>query len=121
MPRAAAVRLICERFVAKTVLKLRLRSRSLSSRSCQKPGLLPSLSRMPVTLYAVSEDGRLHGEMCGHAVREEYNTTRETFRWQQIVGLARVTASAGICNREDKLCFLAACYEEACQLLGLEA
>jgi hypothetical protein len=41
--------------------------------------------------YAVSEDGRLHGEKYFHTVREEYRTTRPAFRWRQIVGLARVT------------------------------
>jgi hypothetical protein len=71
--------------------------------------------------YAVSEDGRLHGEKYYHTVREEYRTTREAFRWRQVVGLARVTASAYGYNREDKHGFRAAGYEEACKLLGVEA
>jgi hypothetical protein len=71
--------------------------------------------------YAVSEDGRLHGEKYYHTVREEYRTTRAAFRWRQVVGLARVTASAYGYNREDKHEFRAAGYEEACQLLGVEA
>jgi len=71
--------------------------------------------------YAISEDGRLHGEKYFHTVREEYATTRPAFRWRQIVGLARVTASAFGYNREDAHGFRAAGYEDACKLLGVEA
>jgi hypothetical protein len=71
--------------------------------------------------FAVSEDGRLHGEKYFHTVREEYRTIRPAFRWRQIVGLARVTASAYGYNREDKHGFRAAGYEEACKLLGVDA
>ena len=71
--------------------------------------------------YAVSEDGRLHGEKYFHTVREEYRTIRPAFRWRQIVALARVTSSAYGYNREDKHGFRAAGYEEACKLLGVQA
>lgn len=71
--------------------------------------------------YAISEDGRLHGEKYFHTVREEYRTTRPAFRWRQIVGLARVTASAYGYNRDDKQGFRAAGYEAACKTLGVEA
>jgi len=71
--------------------------------------------------YAVSEDGRLHGEKYYHTVREEFRTTRPAFRWRQVVALARVTASAYGYNRDDKHGFRAAGYEEACRLLGVEA
>lgn len=71
--------------------------------------------------YATSEDGRLHGEKYYHTVREEYAATRPAFRWRQIVGLARVTASSYGYNREDKHGFRAAGYDEACKLLGVEA
>ena len=71
--------------------------------------------------YAVSEDGRLHGEKYYQTVREEYQTIRPAFRWRQIVGLARVTTSAYGYNREDQHGFRAAGYEEACKLLGVEA
>ena len=71
--------------------------------------------------YAVSEDGRLHGEKYYHTVREEYRTTRSAFKWRQVVGLARVTASAYGCNREDARGFRAAGYEDACKLLGVDA
>jgi hypothetical protein len=71
--------------------------------------------------YAVSEDGRLHGEKFFHTVREEYNTTRPAFRWRQIVALARVTASAYGYDRDDKQKGRAPGYEDACKLLGVEA
>jgi hypothetical protein len=71
--------------------------------------------------YAVSEDGRLHGEKYFHTVREEYATIRPKFRWRQMVALARVTASAYGCNREDQHGFRAAGYVDACKLLGVEA
>jgi hypothetical protein len=71
--------------------------------------------------YTVSEDGRLHGEKYYHTVCEEYRTIRPAFRWRQIVGLARVTASAYGYNREDQHGFRAAGYEAACKLLGVEA
>jgi hypothetical protein len=71
--------------------------------------------------YAVSEDGRLHGEKYYHTVREEYRTIRPAFRWRQVVGLARVTASAYGYNRDDKQGFRAAGYEDACKILGVEA
>ncbi len=71
--------------------------------------------------YAVSEDGRLHGEKYYQTVREEYQTIRPAFRWRQIVGLARVTTSAYGYNREDEQGFRAAGYEEACKLLGVQA
>jgi hypothetical protein len=71
--------------------------------------------------YAVSEDGRLHGEKYYHTVREEYRTTHAAFRWRQVVGLARVTTSAYGYNREDEKGFRAAGYTEACTLLGVDA
>jgi hypothetical protein len=71
--------------------------------------------------YAVSEDGRLHGEKYFHTVKEEYAVARPAFRLRHLVGLARVTASAYGYNREDKPGFRAAGYEEACRLLGVEA
>ena len=71
--------------------------------------------------YTLSEDGRLHGEKFFHTVGEEYRTTRAAFRWRQIVALARVTASAFGCDRQDKRGFRAAGYEEACKLLGVTA
>lgn len=71
--------------------------------------------------YAVSEDGRLHGEKYYHTVREEYQTTRPAFRWRHVLGLARVTASAYGYNRDDQHGYRAAGYEDACCLLGVPA
>jgi hypothetical protein len=70
--------------------------------------------------YAISEDGRLHGEKYFHTVREEYRTTRPAFRWRQVVALARVTASSYGFNRDDQHGFRAAGYDDACKLLGVE-
>ena len=69
--------------------------------------------------YTISEDGRLHGEKYFHTVGEEYKTTRSAFRWRQITGLARVTASSYGYNRADEKGFHAAGYEDACRLLGV--
>jgi hypothetical protein len=44
--------------------------------------------------YAVSEDGALHAEKYYRTVTEEFAAARPAFRWRQLVGLARVTASA---------------------------
>ncbi|MBI4584702.1 MAG: hypothetical protein HY717_11870 [Planctomycetes bacterium] len=43
--------------------------------------------------YAVSEDGALHSEKYYRTVTEEFAATRASFRWRQLVALARVTAS----------------------------
>ncbi len=52
--------------------------------------------------YAVSEDGRLHGEKYYRTVSEEFAATRPAFRWRQLTARARVTASAYGFDREDK-------------------
>jgi hypothetical protein len=69
--------------------------------------------------YTISEDGRLHGEKYWQTVQEEYKTTRPAFRWRQIVGLARVTASAYGYDRQDKQGGRAPGYEDACKLLNI--
>jgi hypothetical protein len=71
--------------------------------------------------YTISEDGRLHGEKYFQTVQEEYRTTRPAFRWRQIVGLARVTASAYGYDRVDKQGGRAPGYEDACRLLKVTA
>jgi hypothetical protein len=43
--------------------------------------------------YGVSEDGALHAEKYYRTVMEEFASSRPAFRWRQLVGLARVTAS----------------------------
>lgn len=69
--------------------------------------------------YAVSEDGRLHSEKYYRTVTEEFATTSPTFRWRQLIALARVTASAYSYNREDEKGHRAAGYVEACRMLDL--
>lgn len=43
--------------------------------------------------YAVSEDGALHAEKFYRTASEEFENSREAFRWRRLVALARVTAS----------------------------
>jgi hypothetical protein len=43
--------------------------------------------------YAISEDGALHAEKYYRTVVEEFAATRREFRWQHLIGLARVSAS----------------------------
>jgi hypothetical protein len=69
--------------------------------------------------FTISEDGRLHGEKYFHTVKEEFQATRRAFRWRQIVGLARVTASAYGFDRKDQSGHRAPGYEEACRLLAV--
>jgi hypothetical protein len=84
-------------------------------------GFSPEAVYQLMLKYTISEDGRLHGEKYFHTVQEEYRTTRPAFRWRQLVGLARVTASAYGYDRQDKQGGRAAGYEEACRLLKVTA
>jgi hypothetical protein len=59
--------------------------------------------------YGVSEDGALHAEKYYRTVTEEFASIRPAFRWRQLAGLARVTAS--------EYGQPAPGYEEACRLL----
>lgn len=86
-----------------------------------KAGHAPEPVFQTMLKYAVSEDGRLHGEKYYHTVCEEFRTTRPAFRWRQLTALARVTASAYGYNREDQHGFQAAGYAEACKQLGVDA
>lgn len=43
--------------------------------------------------FAVSEDGALHAEKYYRTTSEEFVAARAAFKWRQLVGLARVTAS----------------------------
>ena len=61
--------------------------------------------------YATSEFGALHAEKYYRTVSEEFVKTRPAFRWRQLVGLARVTAS--------EYGNPAAGYQDARELLGL--
>jgi hypothetical protein len=67
--------------------------------------------------FSVSEDGRLHAEKYYRTVTEEFATTRQAFRWRQLVSLARVSASAYSFSQSDKKEGRAPGYEEACKLL----
>jgi hypothetical protein len=74
--------------------------------------------------YAISEDGRLHGEKYYRTAMEEFASMRPAFRWRQVVALARVTASAFGYSREDRrgdnnTGVRAPGYEEACRLLNV--
>jgi hypothetical protein len=71
--------------------------------------------------YAISEDGRLHGEKYYHTVKEEFRTIRPAFRWRQLVGLARATASAYGYDRQDKQGGRAPGYLDACKQLKVTA
>ena len=71
--------------------------------------------------FTISEDGRLHGEKYFQTVQEEFRTMRPAFRWRQLIGLARVTASAYGYDRDDKYGRRAPGYEEACRLLKVTA
>jgi hypothetical protein len=59
--------------------------------------------------FALSEDGALHAEKYYRTVSEEFAVTRPAFRWRQLAGLARVTAS--------EYGFPAPGYADACRLL----
>ena len=59
--------------------------------------------------FAVSEDGAMHAEKYYQTVVEEFATIRPAFRWRQLMGLARVTASEYGQRSQG--------YEEACQLM----
>ena len=61
--------------------------------------------------YATSEFGALHAEKYYRTVTEEFAKTRSAFRWRQLVGLARVTAT--------EYGNTAAGHNEARELLGL--
>lgn len=43
--------------------------------------------------YAISEDGALHAEKYFQTTTEEFASIRPEFRWNQLIGLARVSAS----------------------------
>jgi len=59
--------------------------------------------------YALSQDGALHAEKYYRTVSEEFAAARPAFKWRQLVGLARVTAS--------EYGYAAPGYKEECELL----
>ena len=86
-----------------------LASATLARYGHLKQPLRPALDLM--LRYAVSEDGALHAEKYFHTVADEFHHTRPAYRWNQIVALARVTAS--------EHGFPAPGYQQATELLGL--
>ncbi len=70
--------------------------------------------------YAISEDGRLHSEKYYRTVVEEFQTIRPAFRWNQLVALARVTASAYGYDVSDNKGHRAPGYVDACKRLGVD-
>lgn len=70
--------------------------------------------------YAISEDGRLHSEKFYATVREEYAFARPAFKWQQLVALARVTASAYAFDVNDNHGHRAPGFESACEILKVK-
>ena len=59
--------------------------------------------------YAISQDGALHAEKYYRTVSEEFAVARAPYKWRQLIGLARVTAS--------EYGYDAPGYKEACGLL----
>jgi len=58
-----------------------------------KLGLKPRPMFDLMLKYATSEDGALHAEKYYHTVSAEFAAARPSFKWNQLVALARVTAS----------------------------
>jgi hypothetical protein len=61
--------------------------------------------------HAISADGALHAEKFYRTASEEFGATRPSFRWRQLIALARVTASA--------YGYAPPGYADACRLLGV--
>lgn len=93
-----------------------LRAMALAQRYGEAGGLSRPIFDV-LLQYAVSEDGRLHSEKYYRTVTEEFATIRPSFRWRQVVALARVTASMYGYSQQDKKEGRAPGYEEACRLL----
>jgi hypothetical protein len=71
---------------------------------------LPERSVFDLLLrYAISQDGALHAEKYYRTVSEEFAAARPAFKWRQLIGLARVTAS--------EYGYDAPGYKEACELI----
>lgn len=86
------------------------RASAVASRYCEL-GLDPRAMFDLLLKYAVSEDGALHAEKFYCTVGEEYARSRAAFRSNQLIALARVTAS--------EYGYAAPGYQESRALLGL--
>ncbi len=85
-----------EALLAETETAIRSNQQEIASALTARYGALghdPAAMFALMLKYAVSEDGALHAEKYYNTVREEFARTRPAFRWRQLVGLARVTAS----------------------------
>lgn len=104
-----------EKLLAKAEDAIRNRDQALAGASIQRYGDLGGFSRPAFDLmlrFATSEDGALHAEKYYRTATEEFANTRESMRWRQLVGLARVSAS--------EFGTPAPGYREACELWKVE-
>jgi len=95
-------------------LAIRNNDQGLACATVHRYGQLGHSARTLLDLllkYAVSEDGALHAEKYYRTATEEFAAGHPAFRWQQLVALARVTAS--------EYGQPAPGYAEACALLKL--
>ena len=95
---------------------IRNRDQALAGAAIQRYADLGGSSRPVFDLllrFATSEDGALHAEKYYRTATEEFANTRDSMRWRQLVGLARVSAS--------EFGTPAPGYREACELLKVDA
>lgn len=95
---------------------IRNRDQATAGAAIQRYADLGGFSRPVFDLllrYATSEDGALHAEKYYRTATEEFANTRDSLRWRQLVGLARVSAS--------EFGTPAPGYQEACELLNVDA
>lgn len=95
---------------------IRAKDQALAAAAMQRYGSLGGSPRGAFDLllqFATSEDGALHAEKYYRTVTEEFATIRPSYRWRQLVGLARVSAS--------EFGTPAPGYREACDLLKVKA
>ena len=95
---------------------IRNRDQALAGAAIKRYGDLGGFSRPVFDLllgFATSEDGALHAEKYYRTATEEFANTRDSMRWRQLVGLARVSAS--------EFGTPAPGYREACELLKVDA
>ncbi len=102
--------------IEKTGSAIRNRDQATAGAAMQRYGDLggsPSEAFNLLIQFATSEDGALHAEKYYRTVSEEFEGTRPSLRWRQLVGLARVSAS--------EFGTPAPGYEQACELLRVNA
>ncbi len=105
-----------QQLLATTEQAVRNRDQALAGAAVQRYADLGGSARAVSDVllkFATSEDGALHAEKYYRTATEEFANTRESLRWRQIVGLARVSAS--------EFGTPAPGYQQACELLGVKA